>query len=387
MSRALDAWPLVAPLVRAVDALLAGDAVDIAPLLPIARAARLAGYANAGADTVDVAAVADVLRRRPGILHAVIDEALHLVDDTDALVGPRRHRAARLLVDALILALESTKLRFGLRPSPAALKAVFDTADEARAVLAAVAAVPAVVVVQPLPAPSTQRPPDLAGVHLVVGPAARRLQDMLSHAIRRLRVDLALLGRRNTIVDDDDVYRGAAILDDEEPGCRQERLDKDADEGVIVDDGRSFVVDTARLQEELVDRRLRSLLLPLKKARAVIVGVVDDDHLDMALALTPRSVQVVVAGSAVSSSPWLVDAASGAITVGDPDEPIGSLSVPSPLLVPDDNRWDDGAWRLLQAIQAARLTMPLVHPRTRSGDDLSALCAVAVAAMVPVAER
>ena len=214
MSRVLAAWPLTAPLVRAVDALLAGDIVDITPLLPVVRAARIAGYENAGIDVVDVVVLADVLRRRPGILDVSGDELL-VVDDGTAH-APRRHRAARLLVDALILGLESTKLRWGLRPTPATLKTVFASPDEARAVLAAVAAVPETILVQPLTSPSLSppvRPANLANVHLVVGPAARRLQDMLSPAIRRLRVDLALLGRNGGVVDDDDVYRGAAILD------------------------------------------------------------------------------------------------------------------------------------------------------------------------------
>jgi len=398
MSRVLAAWPVIAPLVRAVDALLAGDVVDITPLLPVVRAARIAGYDTAGVDDVDVVLLADVLRRRPDILdgtaESAVDGTLSLSDDDDSIaLAPRRHRATRLLVDALIVGLESTKLRWGLRPRPAILKTVFASPDEARAVLAAVAAVPETILAQPLlRSPSTSTTPALRGanpgnVHVVVGPAARRLRDMLSPAVRRLRVDLALLGRHNGIVDDDDVYRGLALLDDE-PGCRAERDAADAAEGLILDDDGAFVVDSTRLLEEHVDRRLRSLLLPLKKARATIVGIVDDDHLDAALTLAPKSIQIVVASSAVTSSaPWFVDAGSGAIVVGDSDDRVASLSVPSPLLVHDGVEWDDGAWRLQQAVAAARLVGPLPAPQTRSGDDLSALCAAAVAAMVSIPDR
>ncbi len=388
MSRTSNAWSLVAPLARAVDALLAGDAVDVTPLLPVVRETAIAGYKSAVTDVVDVAALVDVLHRRPGVLTHVVDERVELRDDYhhDSHV-PRRHRAARALVDALILSLEGHKLRWGLRPSPASLKAHFSSPDDARAALAAVAAAPSGIVVVPVaPSSSSRSAPPHEGVHLVVGPAARRVHEMLSPAVRRLRVDLALLGRHNGVVEDDDVYRGLAVLDAREPGCRAERVAADALEGVV-DDGGVFVIEAMKLHEELVDRRLRSLVLPLKKARVVVVGIVDDDDVDFGCTLQPKSVQVLLAGTSPSTAPWYVDAASGALWPGDPRERQASLSVPSPLLAPVDIASDDGAWRLLQALGAWQLARSIPAPTVRCGDDLSALCAVAVAALVAIAER
>ena len=389
------------------DDVAAVDTVDITSLLSLARAAGIRGYRAAADDGIDVEAIVDVVARHRHVLHreAETDQPLLLSEHDDDSAGTdviRRHRAARLLVDALILGLESHKLRWGMRPLPSQLKSAFSSADEARAVLAAVAALPVDIrvarlspaAVCPAPVHRTDRV-----VHVVAGPLAHHLQAMFSPAVRRLRVDLALLGRSGGVVDDDDVYRGLARLDHREPRCRAERRLQDADEGVV-DDGRFLIIDPQRLHEDLIDRRLRSLLTPLKRARVLIVVVADDVDVDEAVAIGATSIQLIVGGSAITKPPWLVAADSGTVIASsgalDEPAPLASLSVPSPLLAPiDGSCWDDGAFDLLQRITRARLrsapatsstttTTPVPSPRLHLGDDSSSLCLAAIAAIVPV---
>ncbi|HEY1099733.1 MAG TPA: hypothetical protein VGF99_12440, partial [Myxococcota bacterium] len=363
--------------------------IAVAPLLPVVRAARIGAYPGAADDVVDVDAIVDVIARHRWLLARAADAPVVLSaadgSDDDSI---RRHRATRLLIDALVLGLEAQKLRWGLRPDLSQLKRAFVDGDEARHVLGVVAALPDDLRVRALPPASFAKAPSIAAdrqVHVVVGPLVRHLTSMFSSAVRRLRVDLALLGRQAGVVDDDDVYRGLALLDAREPRCRAERRLQDVDDGVV-DDGRFVVVDPLKLREELVDRRLRSLLTPLKRARAVIVAVADDIDVDQALATTPTSVQIVVAGSARSRTPWLVSAGNGALLPANGDaadvEHGTSLSLPSPLLARPFADADDGAWSLLTGVLAARLVMPLPAPRVHVGDDVSAVCLDAVAAMV-----
>jgi hypothetical protein len=201
--------------------------------------------------------------------------------------------------------------------------------------------------------------------------------------VRHLRVDLALLGRRNGRIDDDDVYRGLTHLDAHDPACRHERNSADAAVGVRAS-GDHFVVDTTMLQEDLVDRRLRSLLAPLKKQRAVIVGVLDDAALPAVLVLHPRPLQVLsTTNAATSASPTLLDAASGHVWPGSDGL---SLSLPSPLLFPVNAPFvvDDSAFSLVQAAARAAMERGTPLPVVKLGDEASMVGAAAVAAMVPV---
>ncbi len=385
-----DAQVALAPLAMAVEALCAGHVVDVEPLLAAVRATPIAGYPGAAADVVDVPAILEVLSRHPHVAEHEqhIDDGVLWLTAADDDHTPRRHRGSRLLVDAIVLALESRKLQWGQRPEPAALKANFASPDDARALLSRLIALPALRL-QPVHENNVvvaRNPPTVGAdrvVHVVVGHAAQRLFDMLSPAVRHLRVDLALLGRRNGRIDDDDVYRGLAHVDAHDPTCRSERNTADASMSVRAHSDH-FVVDTTVLQEDLVDRRLRSLLAPLKKQRAVIVGVLDDDALPAVLWLHPRTLQVVSTCNApTSSSPTLLDAASGHVWPGADGL---SLSLPSPVLFPVSAPFvvDDSAFWLVQSAARAATERSTALPVVKLGDEASTVCAASVAAMVPV---
>ena len=417
MSRTLAAAQhATAPLATAVDALLRGDSVDVVPLLPVVRAAGIQAYTGAGADAVDIKALMDVLQRRPDLQGFVaVDD-----DGTGAGLDPRgapaRHHAARSLVDACVLALESRKLAHGLVATPTSLKAAFASPDEARTVLGAVASLAAdAMVVVPSSSSSSstsssalsrllERVPADRPLHVVVGGGARRLLDVVAPSVRRLRVELALVGRRGTVVDDEDVYRGLRRLHGDSPPTVIERRTNDASEGCWEsDEGAVFFVDGTRLAEDLVDRRARSLVLPLKRARAGIVGVVDDGALGVVLqGLAERGGRVVSlqilspsvraddgadadSGDSGDGPPdgLVIDAATGH---GWPVSSSSSLSVPWLGLVPGGVSGDDGAFAALQGAAWARLErrgMPLCRFR-RMVDDDSAAALAALAAMVAV---
>jgi|GEM_PF-1239777 len=439
MSRTLAAAQhTIAPLASAVAALVGGDAVDVGPLLPVVRAAGVRAYPGAGADTVDVVALMEVLGRRPELPASLASDdgpagsdseqqqqqlLLVAVDDVGTTLGldprgaPARHRAARALIDACIIGLESRKLAHGLVATPSSLKASFASPDEARAVLGMVASLSAAtVVVVPSSSSSSsslssssltsllERLPADRPLHVVVGGGARRLLDVVSPSVRRLRVDLALVGRRGTVVDDDDVYRGLRRLHDDSPATVGERRHTDASEGCWEDDdGAVFFIDGTRLVEDLVDRRARSLVLPLKRARAGIVGVVDDSALSaVLLALAEGGRRVVSLQTLTPSVPaddsadadsgdsndrldgLVVDPASGH---GWPVASSSSLSVPWLGLLPGGVGGDDGAFMALQGAARARLCEPALPPcrlRRVSSDDDSTAALGALATMVAV---
>jgi hypothetical protein len=405
----------IAPLATAVDALLWGESVDVVPLLPAVRAAGIRAWPGAGADTVDVKTLVDVLQRRPDLQGFVAIDDDGTAAGLDPRGAPARHHAARTLVDACVLALESRKLAHGLSATPASLKAAFATPDEARAVLGAVASLAeSAMVVLPSSSSSSrqaaavsllvERVPADRPLHIVVGGGARRLLDVVSPSVRRLRVELAIVGRRGTVVDDEDVYRGLRRLHGDSPPTVTERRSNDASEGCWEsDDGAVFVVDGTRLAEDLVDRRARSLVLPLKRVRAAIVGVVDDDALASVLqGLAKRGGRVVSLqnlaptvhatdvgdadsgdGSDGPQDGLVVDAATGH---GWPVSSSSSLSVPWLGLVPAGVSGDDGAFGALQGAAWARLERRATPPCRfrRMVDDDSAAALAALAAMVAV---
>jgi hypothetical protein len=422
-----------APLATAVEALLRGEPVDVVPLLPVVRAAGIRAYPGAAADTVDVKTLVDVLQRRPDLEGSADDAGgddgadpgenrLFLaVDDDGTAVGldprgaPARQHAARSLVDACVLALEARKLAHGLVATPTALKASFATPDEARAVLGVVGSLAsAAMVVLPSSSSSSsydthvswllERVPADRPLHVVVGGGARRLFDVLAPSVRRLRVELALVGRRGTVVDDEDVYRGLRRLHEDSPPTVTERRTNDASEGCWESDGGAVLfVDGTRLTEDLVDRRARSLVLPLKRARAGIVGVVDEGALAAVLQALGHAGRRVVSlqtlaptvqadngddadssdGSDGSPDGLVVDAATGH---GWPVSSSSSLSVPWLGLLPVGVSGDEGAFAALQGAAWARLerrAMPLCRLRRMIDDDSTAALA-ALAAMVAV---
>jgi hypothetical protein len=403
----------IAPLVRATDAVAAGvdlAAADVSALLPALRMAAGRCAPLAGADVVDVATVVGILQRRPGLLDGdgtdpVVIDVDH--DPVDPRGAPRAVRAARAVVDAAVLALEAKKLAFGLVAPPAALKASFASPDEARATLLSLRTLDdrIVVAASSVAAPSwaAAMPPDRE-VHVVAGAGARRVLDVLAPSVRRLRVELALAGRRGAVVDDDDVYRGLQRLHGADPATVAERRAADAEEGVVeVDDGAGFVVDATALVEDLVDRRARGLVLPLKKARVGIVGVVDPADLGRVLAkladdgVVVRSLQLLVPATIADDDTTheggtdigpgaVVDAASGHIWPGA--RATATLSVPWLGLATDGVAVDEGAFTLLQAAAAASLEVGLLPPRLLRvvGDDSVASLA-ALARMVQVKAR
>jgi hypothetical protein len=431
MSRTLiDAQPTIAPLIGALTTLLQGHPVDVGDLLPVVRAARTTAYAGAGADTVDAVALVDVLRRHPSLLTAADGDLVIAVDDAGVVAGldprgvPAGHRAARALMDACVVSLEAKKLAHGMTATPSSLKASFASPDEARTLLTAVAGLASSsVLVQPsaslssllslsssslaasLSAWTLGRVPSDRPLHLVVGGGARRLLDVLAPSVRRLRVELALVGRRGAIVDDEDVYRGLRRLHAANANTVTERRAKDADEGLGEhDSGAAFVVDALRLSEDTVDRRARSLVQPLKRARAIIVGVVDAAELEALLgALVEdgrgiQSVQVLaptVVGEPVAiaiddgdgGDDVVVDAATGHVWLAGTATPaMTTLSLPWLGLLPADVGGDDGAFAALQAVARARLMdgrIPSGRLRRVIDDDSTAALA-ALASMVAV---
>jgi hypothetical protein len=252
---------------------------------------------------------------------------------------------ARALADACVLALERQKLKHGMTASSSSLQACFASIADARQTLSAVAESPAVVVEGGALAPAEASAPLLGAIsgkelHVVAGGGARRLQDLLSPYVRKLRVDLALLGRQGAVVDDDDVYRGLERLNAREPGCVAERRAQEP-----FDDGGFFAIDTTRLTEESVDRRVRGLIAPLKKGNVVVVGVVDVLLLPALLALGPASVQVLAASTAAGRPRALLDGAHGSVlATGLEADGACSISVPWLGLLPADVDGDEDAF-------------------------------------------
>lgn len=357
-------------------------AYDVGPLLWHWRQLRPRAHPGGKDDAVDVAALVDVLGRRPDALTAPL-----LAIDDDPRGRPLRQQLSRALADACILGLEQQKLRHGLTVPAATLKQFFASPDVARDTLVAVrdAAVPAVavgsVVVSGKDVP--------AGAHVVAGAVARRLQDLLSPYVRRLRVDLALLGRDGPAdkarVDDDDVYRGLARLNARAPACVDERRGHDDEFG---DDGRVFVVDCARLKEDEVDRRARSLIAPLRKAGVVIVGVVDVAVLSACLR-QPRSVQLLCPASQTLRPRVVVDGAGFAFFAGGADDAVGEagdgacLSVVDNAFVSVDDDCVSAVDVACAAAAVARAFGPAPTIRLAAPKDESAVALEALAAMVP----
>jgi hypothetical protein len=254
--------------------------------------------------------------------------------------------------------------------------------------------------VEALTARAPRSPGEGVALHVLVGAPVRRVLDVLAPYCRRLRVDLALLGRApGAVPDDDDVYRGLERLLATEPGCVAERRVGDDDEGFF-DTGVGFVIDSVRLGEDLVDRRARGLVAPLKRKRAVIVGVVDGDAL-AALPTTPASVTVLASGSRQPSV--LVDGGGTGVLplgaagvgrderteVGDDSDgaearaPTASLSLPWRGLAPGGGSVDEGAFAAAQAAWRRTLTAGWPAPSVRIDDDPSALALAALASLVP----
>jgi hypothetical protein len=390
-----------------------GSTVDVAAYLPSLRQSPIGAYGGAAADAIDVAALVDVLTRRPALLAgdgvvSADDDAAAASSGLDPRGSSAADRAALAVVDAAIFALEGQKLRHGYVPAAQALRAHFTTPAEAKDILKAVAAADAHVEVVG-PTVSSWRPGPIVAdraVHVVVGSGARLVLDLLAPSVRRLKVELSLLGRHKQGMaappaHDDDVYRGLQLLHAGDPQSVVERRRGDADEGCVeADDGEGFVVDCTRLQDDLVDRRLRTLVVPLKRARAVIVGVTDvalvaDVMMHLATAgASIKSVQqlslsrdddagVGVGVGVDGNDPFLLDAGSGQLWPGKSEG--WSWSTPSSLVWPTAPgiRCDVGAFAAAQALAHARLsvsnaswTAPL-RRRVRHGDSGSGLEAIA----------
>ena len=128
-----------------------------------------------------------------------------------------------------------------------------------------------------------------------------------------------------------------------------------------VDDGHVFIVDCARLSDELVDRRARALLGPLKRANVVIVGVVDEALWPAVLALRPASVQLLSAASApVDERPSaLLQGGFGGVLPLMGEGPC-SLSVPWLGLLPVDVDGDEDAFFGGVQVWRARVDDPAV---------------------------
>lgn len=355
---------------RAVDG--GADVVSVDDLLWPWRQLRPRAHKGAGDDAVDVKALVDVLARHPDALVS----PLRPIDD-EPRGRPLRQQLARAVVDACVLGLEQQKLRHGMTAPAASLKQAFASPDVARDTLVAVrdAAVPSVdvgAVAVDVAVP--------AGAHVVAGVVARRLQDLLSPYVRKLRVDLALLGRAGAVVDDDDVYRGLAVLNDREPGCVAERR---ADAGEFGDDGRVFVVDCARLVEDHVDRRARSLIGPLKKAGVVVVGVVDASALAACLN-APRSVQILAPSTTTRRPRAVYDPGGAVVACGGADDAVGSVVdvgfVPDGVDVCVDAAF---CWSVVARAVVADAAVPWPTIRLAAAADESAVALEALAAMVP----
>jgi hypothetical protein len=421
-SSSLAVAAALAPIARAIDAVMCGEALDptvVDSLLPTLRALPLAAAPLAGADEVDVGALVQIVRRRPALLQQSDDHGPVWLDVEAGALDPRGTaraiRVARSVLDAVVVALEAKKLTFGFTAVPTALKAAFSTPEDARALLLAVRALDGRVGVSSSSPPSTWTAtvPADREIHVVAGAVGRRLVDLLSPAVRRLRVELALAGRRGGVIDDDDVYRGLERLFESDPDTVSERRAHDATEGVIeTDDGGGFIVDTAALNEELVDRRARGLIAPLKKARVAIVGVVDPSDLGAVLAglgadgHAVRSLQLLVPATrgtrantdderhddeqhdhANVDDGAIIDAASGHLWPGTATR--ATVSSPWLALAPTDVAADEGAFALQQAAARWRLVHPSAGPVRlfRSVDDDSDVVLQALAAMVALRAR
>jgi len=360
-SATLAAQAAIAPIVAAVDAVAQGHDVDVSPLLAAVRASSPRAYPGAGSDDVDVPSLVAALGRHA---HALDDDGVFspTFDDGD-------EAAARAVLDALCVALEAKKLAHGLVPQAAALKASFASPAEAKAVLQRVVArygragEDGVDVIVAGLEPSAADMPDISiasgrPAHIVVGAPGGRLAALLSPSVRRLRVELALLGRKGSAgaADDDDVYRGLAVLDADAPQTVAERRARDADEGVVRGE-RSFVIDAARLNDELVDRRARAALLALKRTKAVIVGVPDAGALLALPAVDWRTATILSHGDGQDDG-TLVDAATGHLWPGGSGV---ALSVPWRGLAPAGVDVDEGGFALAQAwahLRLVRSTLP-----------------------------
>jgi hypothetical protein len=377
-------------LARAAGTLLhsgVDDAINVDALLPAWRALSPRCHTRAGEDVVDVATLVDVLRRRAlwsGVTDTVGRIAVQATS-RDPRGGSLVIAAAHALADALVVRLEAQKIAHGFPSPPAAVRNAFADPETARSVLTFVRDLAGVVVVPPEPCASNtlvsawaklnvgrdERP-----VHVVMGPHVRRVFDLLSPYVRRLRVDLALLGRAaGGVVEDDDVYRGLARLCRAEPATIVERRRADADEGFL-DDDAGFIIDAGRLVEDLVDRRVRAHVSSLKRARAVVIGVVDERLLPF-LEMTPTSVRVVVSGTSANSD-RLVDAGSGAVLpVLGKEGGVASLSLPWRGFAPAQEAGpiDEAGWVSMQAAWRKTLAekpwpAPVLHiGGTQGGPD------------------
>ncbi|MDP2341148.1 MAG: hypothetical protein Q8O67_09330 [Deltaproteobacteria bacterium] len=375
---------LLAPICRAVDALHEGDAVDVEGLLWAWRRLAPRCHPGAASDVVDVASLVEVLRRR------ALGDPILAVDD-DPRGSPRRQQLARALADACVLALERQKLKHGMTASSSSLQACFASPEDARATLQALADSEPVVVDAGVFEPPEAPVPLLAAIsgkelHVVAGGGARRLHDVLSPYVRRLRVELALLGRNGAVVDDDDVYRGLELLNAREPRCVAERRAAEP-----FDDAGFFAIDTARVPEEGVDRRARALIGPLKKANITVVGVVDVLLLPCLLALRPASVQVLASSTAGPARPRaLLEGARGAVwptavsSGGHDGDGSCSISVPWLGLLPVNVDGDEDAFWGCNLVARARVddehvpapVVGLVSDSQRSAGALEALAAI-----------
>jgi hypothetical protein len=398
--RVTEGQARLAPIAGAVVALLRGDDVDVDALLPAWRALSPACHPLAGGDVVDVAALTRVLARRPGLLVGGATPVVVDAIDDDPRGGRADAAVARALADALVVRLESRKIAYGLTAPAPALRAAFADPETARQTLSAVRDLAGIAIAAPT---TTTSPAALVGalgplldaaggpraLHVVVGARVRRLFDLLSPYCRRLRVDLALAGRAaGGVPDDDDVYRGLDRLLAAAPATVVERRRADAAEG-FVDSGAGFVVDAARLVEDLVDRRARGLVAALKRARAVVVGVIDERMVD-ALDAVPASTRVLVPGAGGSCGA-LVDGASGAVLpLHDVEEGAPSLSVSTSALAPvtPGLAVDEGGFAAAQALWRRRIDDPRWPvPGVTVDDDVTRAALQALAAMVPAAPR
>ena len=139
--------------------------------------------------------------QREGLLEGDVivdaDDATAIDDvDVDGRGVGVGERAALAVVDAVVLALEGQKLRHGFAPEAVTLREHFASPDEAREILRVVADIADRLQLLP-PKASAWRPQLPSGakaVHVVVGGGARRVFDLLVPSLRRLRVELSLVG-------------------------------------------------------------------------------------------------------------------------------------------------------------------------------------------------
>lgn len=382
---------VLAPLCRAVDALYEGSPVDVDGLLLAWRRLAPRCHPQAAADVVDVDAVVDVLRRRPDALIAPL-----VPIDADPRGSPVRLQMARCLADACILGLERAKLRHGLTASSSSLQAAFASPTAARDTLQALSEHPGATILKVAPHACTTtswaeglhaRLPQgkqAAQLHMVAGVGARRLFDLISPYARRLRVELALLGRVAGVVDDDDVYRGLQCLNEREPRCVLERRSHSQEPA---DDGAVFVIDFARVTEGQVDRRVRALVAPLQKANVVIVGVVDVALLGGPLPGPLSSLQLLSSTTASQGfQPRLLLAGASGCVLPSNGSDSPSVSVPWRGLLPAGVEGDEDAFfgsNLLWRAQVDDVNVPAPVVRLLADGQHSVAALNALAAMVP----